>query len=439
MLKKITHYLFKKPEVIGLENYLVLVFCFLAAILSILGTLINISLNLSYLTTASTLLAAVIFTAIYLYSLLKAKYVVSKYVIILISLIILDIQWFINYGSAGPILYLFVVLESFIVIFFRKRERIILTIIVFINVTGLFFVEYYYPGLIGKYSSDATRLSDLYWGMLIYLAMSIMLLNIALKFYISQQEKAELSDKLKTAFLANMSHEIRTPMNGILGFAELLKQPNLSGEEQQEFIEIIEKSGARMLTIINDIIDISKIEAGLMKLDIKEVKIDDITDFIYDFFKPETEKKGLVLTYKNSLLPEECIVKTDHAKIEAILINLVKNAIKFTHNGTIEFGVNRKNNRESPKLEFYVKDTGIGIPKERHDAIFERFIQADINDKYAYQGAGLGLSISKAFVEMLKGKIGVESEMGKGSIFYFTIPVYAENLVPQNNRVFAVN
>ena len=119
MLKKITHYLFKKPEVIGLDNYLVLVFCFLAAILSILGTLINISLNLSYLTTASTLLAAVIFTAIYLYSLLKAKYVVSKYVIILISLIILDIQWFINYGSAGPILYLFVVLESFIVIFFR--------------------------------------------------------------------------------------------------------------------------------------------------------------------------------------------------------------------------------------------------------------------------------------------------------------------------------
>jgi len=269
--------------------------------------------------------------------------------------------------------------------------------------------------------------------------MSIMLLNIALKFYISQQEKAELSDKLKTAFLANMSHEIRTPMNGILGFAELLKQPNLSGEEQQEFIEIIEKSGARMLTIINDIIDISKIEAGLMKLDIKEVKIDDITDFIYDFFKPETEKKGLVLTYKNSLLPEECIVKTDHAKIEAILINLVKNAIKFTHNGTIEFGVNRKNNRESPKLEFYVKDTGIGIPKERHEAIFERFIQADINDKYAYQGAGLGLSISKAFVEMLNGKIGVESEMGKGSIFYFTIPVNAENLVPQNNRVFAVN
>ena len=234
--------------------------------------------------------------------------------------------------------------------------------------------------------------------------------------------KAEESDRLKSAFLANMSHEIRTPMNGILGFADLLKAPELSGEEQQAYIKIIEKSGARMLNIINDIIDISKIEAGLMKLDSKESNINEQIEYIYTFFKPEAEAKKLKISFNNALPAKEAVVTTDREKLYAILTNLVKNAIKYTHNGSIEFGYNLKTNNETNELEFYVKDTGIGIPKERHEAIFERFIQADISDKMAYQGAGLGLAISKAYVEMLGGKIRVESEEGKGSCFYFTLP-----------------
>ena len=234
--------------------------------------------------------------------------------------------------------------------------------------------------------------------------------------------KAEESDRLKSAFLANMSHEIRTPMNGILGFADLLKAPELSGEEQQAYIKIIEKSGARMLNIINDIIDISKIEAGLMKLDSKDSNINEQIEYIYTFFKPEAEAKKLKISFNNALPAKEAVVTTDREKLYAILTNLVKNAIKYTHNGSIEFGYNLKTNNETNELEFYVKDTGIGIPKERHEAIFERFIQADISDKMAYQGAGLGLAISKAYVEMLGGKIRVESEEGKGSCFYFTLP-----------------
>ena len=232
------------------------------------------------------------------------------------------------------------------------------------------------------------------------------------------KEHAEESDRLKSAFLANMSHEIRTPMNGILGFSELLKNPELTGDEQQEYIRIIEKSGARMLNVINDIVDISKIEAGLIKIDIGESDINEQMEFIYSFFKPEVESKGVQFSFQYSLPVKESIIYTDREKTYAILTNLVKNAIKYTEKGRIEFGCLKKEDF----LEFYVKDTGIGIPKDRQTAIFERFIQADIADKMTRQGTGLGLSISKAYVEMLGGKIWVESIEGIGSSFYFTLP-----------------
>jgi PAS domain S-box-containing protein len=239
------------------------------------------------------------------------------------------------------------------------------------------------------------------------------------------RDRAEEADRLKSAFLANMSHEIRTPMNGILGFAELLKEPDLTGDEQQKYIQIIEKSGARMLSIINDIIDISKIEAGQMKLDLKKTNINEQIEYIYSFFKPEVEAKGIQLTFRNSLPSKQANVETDREKVYAILINLVKNAIKYTNAGSIEIGYEIVETDNNPSLRFYVKDTGIGIPKDRHEAIFERFIQADIADKKANQGAGLGLSITKAYLEMLGGKIWLESEEGVGSSFYFTLPYNA--------------
>lgn len=236
--------------------------------------------------------------------------------------------------------------------------------------------------------------------------------------------RAEESDKLKSAFLANMSHEIRTPMNGILGFAELLKSPNLSGSEQQEFIEIIEKSGIRMLNIINDIIDISKIESGHVEVYLSESNINKQIAYIHTFFKPEVEAKGLKLRHKIPLPKEEAVVITDREKLYAILTNLVKNAIKYTNSGSIDFGYNKK----GEFIEFFVKDTGIGICENMKDKIFSRFIQSTTNPCNETQGAGLGLAITKAYVEMLGGEIWMNSEQGVGSEFFFTIP-YSQNKV----------
>jgi len=238
---------------------------------------------------------------------------------------------------------------------------------------------------------------------------------------IAAKEKAEESDRLKSAFLTNMSHEIRTPMNGILGFAELLKEPNLSSDDQQDFIQTIQISGARMLNTINSIVDVSKIESGLINIDIKETNLNEKIEFTHKFFKPEVEIKGLQFLFKNGLPTNEANIKTDNEKVYGILTNLVRNAIKFTHDGSIEFGYKKK----GEYLEFYVKDTGIGIPKNQQEIIFERFRQGSESDNRGYEGSGLGLSISKSYVEMLGGRIWVESEEGLGSSFYFTIPYIA--------------
>ena len=239
---------------------------------------------------------------------------------------------------------------------------------------------------------------------------------------IQAKNKAEESDRLKSAFLANMSHEIRTPMNGILGFAQLLREPDLTGEEQQKFLGVMEKSGERMLNIITDIVNISKIESGQMKITVSETNVNEQIEFVYNFFKLVVEEKGMQFLVKNTLSLKEAIIKTDREKIFAILTNLVGNAVKFTQTGSIEFGYEKK----GKYLEFFVKDTGDGIADEKKEIIFERFRQGSESMNRDYEGAGLGLSISKAYVEILGGKIWVESELGKGSIFYFTLPYNAE-------------
>jgi signal transduction histidine kinase/ActR/RegA family two-component response regulator len=236
------------------------------------------------------------------------------------------------------------------------------------------------------------------------------------------KEKAEENDRLKSVFLANISHEIRTQMNGILGFAALLKKPEVEGEKQRKYITIIEKSGERMLNIINDLIDISKIESGQMNISPVPTNINEQMEFIYAFFRPEVEKKGMRIEYEPPLHAEDMIIVTDREKLYAILINLVKNAIKYSDKGLIEFGYEIK----AGFLEFFVKDSGIGIEKNRQRDIFDRFVQTNSSTKRTYEGAGLGLAISKAYTEMLGGKIRVISELGKGSQFYFTIPVITE-------------
>jgi PAS domain S-box-containing protein len=235
------------------------------------------------------------------------------------------------------------------------------------------------------------------------------------------KEKAEESDRLKTAFLANISHEIRTPMNGIIGFADLLKNPMLSGAEAQEYLDVIQQSGERMLNIINDLMDVAKIETGMIEKVIEKIDVNELLKSIHLFFKPEADKKNLRFIFEKVDQSVKPFIHSDKNKIYQILSNLLKNALKYTEGGEVTFGYAQLKDY----VEFFVRDTGMGIEPKNVTKIFERFIQADMSLTSSFEGAGLGLSITKSFVEILGGKIWVKSEIGKGSTFFFTIPFEA--------------
>ena len=237
------------------------------------------------------------------------------------------------------------------------------------------------------------------------------------------REKAVENDKLKTAFLANMSHEIRTPMNGIIGFAELLKNKALSEDERLGYINIIEESGQRLLDLINNLIDVSKIEAGQINTSLTSVDIKSEMLLLYNFFKLETSRKKVELTIQQRDELQPVTLLTDKQKFLSIASNLIKNAVKFTNSGTIDFGYNILGN----DVLFYVSDTGIGIPEKMQERIFERFVQADTSFSRNYEGAGLGLAISKSYAEALGGKIWFTTKENVGSTFYFTLPLDAQS------------
>jgi len=229
--------------------------------------------------------------------------------------------------------------------------------------------------------------------------------------------KAEESDHLKSAFLQNIYHEIRTPMNGIMGFMDILEDPDFSQTRKMEFAEIVKKSGQRLLNTIHEIVEISKIMTSTIELNPIVVNINGYIQDHYRHFKPFVEEKGLnfVLDCKT---PVSANLLIDNGKLDSVVDRILDNAVKFTNEGTIELG----NFLNGDDVVFYVKDTGIGIDTQKTNIIFEAFYQTDHDFNRKHEGAGLGLSISKAYVEMLGGKIWLESIVGQGSTFYFSIP-----------------
>ena len=239
------------------------------------------------------------------------------------------------------------------------------------------------------------------------------------------KNRAEESDKLKSSFLANVSHEIRTPLNGILGFSGFLKDPGLPKKKAEKYVEIILSSGQQLLTIIDDILDISKIEAGQMLIYMEPTDISVLLEELHQQFVMEAELKNLSFILNPQNLEEHHVINTDVNRLRQVFCNLIINAIKFTSKGTIEFGLTLKNNF----VEFYVKDTGIGIAPEDQSFIFRPFSKVAKASNHIYGGTGLGLSISKALIEQLGGTIALRSEPNKGSTFTFTIP-FAINKEP---------
>jgi signal transduction histidine kinase len=242
--------------------------------------------------------------------------------------------------------------------------------------------------------------------------------KVILDTFTEARKKADETEKLKAAFLHNISHEIRTPLNAILGFSTLLEEYLDCPEKRREYLDIISHSSDHLLAVIDDIMEISKLEAKSVKISSERVDLDLVLWKIYEQFRRMASAKGIKLTYvipTDSGSPE---VYTDGYKVMQVISNLVSNALKFTHKGRVEYGYRH----QEGMIEFHVSDTGIGIPAGQQSFIFNRFYQGDCTEKRNYGGTGLGLSISKAYVELLGGDIWFTSGKGKGSVFRFTIP-----------------
>ncbi len=232
------------------------------------------------------------------------------------------------------------------------------------------------------------------------------------------KEKAEESDRLKTAFLHNISHEIRTPMNAIIGFSGLLSDQNVEADKRTQYTDIIVQSSNHLLSVINDIMRIASIEAGQENVTESQFNLNTALEYLHEQFWLKAREQNTSLELKVSLPEKEIELIADETKLVQVIANLIDNALKFTPKGAVTFGYIIKEN----ELEFFVQDSGIGIAPELHQEIFKRFHQVENTNTRKFGGSGLGLSISKAYVELMGGRIWVNSELNKGSVFYFTVP-----------------
>lgn len=230
---------------------------------------------------------------------------------------------------------------------------------------------------------------------------------------------ALIADRLKTAFLQNLSHEIRTPLNGILGFVNVLQDPHFNDARKNQFTEIINSSSERLLSTINDIVEISKIDAHQVEVNRTSLNLMDMLQQHIGQLKEKAAKKGVTLTLNHQLTSENASIEADAVLLNGIISRLLNNALKFTSEGSIELGAYP----EGSYRIVFVKDTGMGIPADRLEAIFDRFVNADLKLSRSYDGSGLGLAIVKSYLELMNGSSWVESEVGKGSTFYFKLPV----------------
>lgn len=239
------------------------------------------------------------------------------------------------------------------------------------------------------------------------------------KKYLKAKEKAQESDRLKSAFLANLSHELRTPLNGILGFSKLLTRPNLSEEKKEKFLNTILNSGQQFLRIFDDIVEVAHIETDQLVIERQNLSVNNLLIDIYDQLKFSAANKNIDLKITKTLSLNNDIIYSDSFKLNKILFNLVENAIKFTEDGYVNFG----SQLIDEQIQFFIEDSGIGIPPEFINKIFDPFSQVETGFTREFDGVGLGLTISKHFVELLNGKIWFQSERNVGTTFYFTLPL----------------
>ena len=345
---------------------------------------------------------------------------IAKILFSSVGILLLDVSWYEKHLSNGPVLFFIMAFGGLIVWIW---EGIVLSTLIFLyilNILVLYLIDLNSPVSNTIYLTKEARSIDIYFNFLIYSIILIVLLNSIKRDFVRQKERAVRSDKLKSAFLANMSHEIRTPMNAIVGFSGLIEDENDEALRSQ-YVNIIKNSSDSLLKLIDDIIDLSKIEAGDLQLIQADFSIQTMFNELESIYRLELNKKNKhAVALQFDLPSSDFILQADPFRVRQVLMNLINNAIKFTDKGHIQVACEKKNG----ELVFSVKDTGVGIPENDQIKIFERFTKFDYHGMNN-EGSGIGLSIVEKIIHLLKGKIWLESTLNQGTTFYFTLPYSA--------------
>lgn len=405
-------------QLLSFEDKLLLSATLIMSVFCFVSVFSNLYLGLDYLIVATAFAGFVISLILYFFFRFKTRHKAMYFLTAILFLGYFDFGWLVNYGSNGPVFLFFIVLYSFTVLLFYRRYYLYFTVLLIVNVSALFILEYYRADIIGAYPNSQSKLLDNYFGFLISIFIVMFFLGTVKKNYLREYERAKKSDQLKSAFLANMSHEIRTPLNAIVGFSALIVDKDIAENDKKEFLNHILHNSDNLLNLIGDIVDISKIESDQFSINLHRIDVVPALNEIVDDFQTEYQSSEKI-EIKNALNIPTLVLNVDESKFVHIFRHLLSNAVKFTETGTIEVGCSLKERF----CTFWVKDTGIGILPGHLDEIFNRFIKLENNRQHLYSGTGIGLFLCKELVIRMGGKIWVDSEYGKGSTFYFSLPL----------------
>jgi signal transduction histidine kinase len=411
-------YLIGNRENTATEKYFVTVACFTSFILLVVLAIIHAAMELKTVPAIIAGGSSLIVLGIYLIARFREGLFLPKLTLTVFGLLMLDLAWYFKYLSNGPVLFLILVYGALIIWVWEGRHLLILLTVYFLNLVTLLVVELASPEYLFRYPDMAVRSLDIYMSLILISTFVIFLLYLVKKEYIRQKDKAMKSDMLKSAFLANISHEIRNPMNAIAGFSELLCDKNNDSARSDYYRAIIRESCNNLSRLFNDILDLSKMEAGEIPLIFNDFSIGEMIMELEERYRLELEKRNRKDVEIDFLAPyPDIIMHSDAFRLKQVLSNLLDNAIKFTSRGKISLCCTV----EGSELVFKVSDTGTGIPEEDQEKIFDRFVKFDYTGSNA-EGSGIGLSIVEKIVRLLKGKIRLTSVYGEGSSFFISIP-----------------
>lgn len=409
--------IFGDPEVVGFERYFITLICFSVSVFLVGLTAVHLIMDLVLVPAFIAGITALVLLFLYVMVRFGKCLLYPKLIITVLGLLALDMAWYFKFMSLGPVLFFIFAFGALVIWFWDGLILILMIALYFLNLLGLFFIEYTAPDFGLQYKNLQVRSVDIYFSFLLYSILMIYVLFMIKKDFRRQQEKAKRAERLKTAFLANMSHEIRTPMNAIYGFSKMLeteKDPN----QKKHYLKIIQRSSESLLKLINEVVDLSRLEAGYFSLDLKDFSIKVLFGELQRIYKKIMFDKGKTdVKLSFDISSGDIILYSDPSRIKQVLINLIDNAIKFTTRGSIAVSCKRRRK----EVVFTVADTGTGIREEDQKNIFSRFSRYDY-EGLNKEGTGIGLALVEKIVRMLNGRIWFHSTWGEGTSFHFTLP-----------------